>query len=136
MRRAASVALALIAGVIVSHQVLYARLLVPRLAQFHSVPPLVWLAVTSPIWLAGLASGMSLRSWREVALSALVAAMAIQTYEAWAAHSSQLGFFKSWAIEDPAFFWTVHLGTLTTLVLALLALGRVGRLGILRAAGS
>ena len=79
---------------------------------------------------------MSLRSWREVALSALVAAMAIQTYEAWAAQSSQLGFFKSWAIEDPAFFWTVHLGTLTTLVLALLALGRVGRLGFLRAAGS
>ena len=82
MRRAASVALALIAGVIVSHQVLYARLLVPRLAQFRSVPPLVWLAVTSPIWLAGLASGASLRCWPEVALSALVAAMAIQTYEA------------------------------------------------------
>jgi hypothetical protein len=136
MRRAVCVALALLAGVTVSDQVLYARLLVPRLPQLHSVPMLVWLAVTSPIWLAGLASGMSLRSWRDTALGAFVAAIAVQSYETWAAHSGQLGFAKSWAIEDPAFFWTGHLGELTAAVLALLMMGRLIRLAIPRPAAS
>src|SRR5205809_1051788 len=75
MRRAIAAALAVMIGAAVG-QFFYAGL-VSRFPQFLVVA-------------AALASGMYLRSWREIALAALLAAIAWQTYETWALRASML----------------------------------------------
>jgi len=97
VRRVVAVALALVAATAVSH-ILRARL-VAMSPQPTGLPPLVWLAVTSPPWATALTGGMCLRSWRQIALAALLAAVALQSYE-------------TWAINAPLLFWMVSiLGT-------------------------
>src|SRR5207244_1201707 len=94
MRRVVAVALALVAATAVSH-ILRARL-VAMSPQPTGLPPFVWLAVTSPSWMTGLTGGMCLRSWRQIALAALLAAVALQSYE-------------TWAINAPLLFWMVSI---------------------------
>src|SRR5207247_10626643 len=75
MRRAIAAALAVMIGAAVG-QFFYAGL-VSRFPQFLVVA-------------AALASRMYLRSWREIALAALRAAIAWPTYETWALRASML----------------------------------------------
>src|SRR2546425_10665035 len=75
MRRAIAAAFAVMIGAAVS-EFFYAGL----------VPPFPKFLVVA----VALASGMYLRSWREIALAALLAAIAWQTYETWALRASML----------------------------------------------
>ena len=104
MRRAIAAALAVMIGAAVG-QFFYAGL-VSRFPQFLVVA-------------VALASGMYLRSWREIALAALLAAIAWQTYETWALRASML-------------FWMVGGLLLTAEVAAVLTAGRLTRLGAQR----
>jgi len=104
MRRAIAAALAVMIGAAVG-QFFYAGL-VSRFPQFLVVA-------------AALASGMYLRSWREIALAALLAAIAWQTYETWALRASML-------------FWMVGGLLLTAEAAAVLTAGRLTRLGAQR----
>src|SRR5438094_6983028 len=104
MRRAIAAALAVMIGAAVG-QFFYAGL-VSRFPQF--------LVVT-----VALASGMYLRSWREIALAALLAAIAWQTYETWALRASML-------------FWMVGGLLMTAEAAAVLTAGRLTRLGAQR----
>src|SRR2546426_10885953 len=104
MRRAIAAALAVMIGAAVG-QFFYAGL-VSRFPQFLVVA-------------VALASGMYLRSWREIALAALLAAIAWQTYETWALRASML-------------FWMVGGLLLTAEAAAVLTAGRLTRLGAQR----
>src|SRR6266404_1733530 len=117
MRRVVAVALALVAATAVSH-ILRARL-VAMSPQPTGLPPFVWLAVTSPSWMTGLTGGMCLRSWRQIALAALLAAVALQSYE-------------TWAINAPLLFWTVSIPATAGGIFSLLAAGRLIRLATQR----
>jgi len=117
MRRVVAVALALVAATAVSH-ILHARL-VAMFPQPTGLPPFVWLAVTSPSWITGLTGGMCLRSWRQIALAALLAAVALQSYE-------------TWAINAPLLFWTVSIPVTAGGIFSLLAAGRLIRLATQR----
>src|SRR5437016_294092 len=117
MRRVVAVALTLVAATAVSH-ILRARL-VAMSPQPTGLPPFVWLAVTSPSWMTGLTGGMCLRSWRQIALAALLAAVALQSYE-------------TWAINAPLLFWTVSIPATAGGIFSLLAAGRLIRLATQR----
>src|SRR6266404_4781368 len=75
--RIAAVVLAVFLGILVSHQVLYKLLLVPRLPAYHSVPIPVWFALTTPVLVAAVLGGMALRSWRETTLTSLLGGVAV-----------------------------------------------------------
>jgi len=117
MRRVVAVALAMVAATAVSH-ILHARL-VAMSPQPTGLPPFVWLAVTSLPWVTGLTGGMCLRSWRQIALAALLAAVALQSYE-------------TWAINAPLLFWTVSIPATAGGIFSLLAAGRLIRLATQR----
>src|SRR5437016_6423339 len=104
MRRAIAAALAVMIGAAVG-QFFYAGL-VSRFPQFLVVA-------------VALASGMYLRSWREIALAALLAAIAWTTYE-------------TWVLRAPMLFWMVGGLLLTAEVAAVLTAGRLTRLGAQR----
>jgi len=117
MRRVVAVALTLVAATAVS-EALRARLVAVS-PQPTGLPPFVWLAVTSPSWMTGLTGGMCLRSWRQIALAALLAAVALQSYE-------------TWAINAPLLFWTVSIPATAGGIFSLLAAGRLIRLATQR----
>jgi len=117
MRRVVAVVLALAAATAVSH-ILRARL-VAMSPQPTGLPLFVWLAVTSPPWMTGLTGGMCLRSWRQIALAALLAAVALQSYE-------------TWAINAPLLFWMVSILGTAGGAFSVLAAGRLSRLAIQR----
>ncbi len=104
MRRAIAAAFAVMIGAAVS-EFFYAGL----------VPPFPKFLVVA----TALASGMYLRSWREIALAALLAAIAWQTYETWVLRASML-------------FWMVGGLLLTAEAAAVLTAGRLTRLGAQR----
>jgi len=117
MRRVVAVALAMVAATAVSH-ILHARL-VAMSPQPTGLPPFVWLAVTSLPWVTGLTGGMCLRSWRQIALAALLAAVALQSYE-------------TWAINAPLLFWMVSILGTAGGAFSVLAAGRLIRLATQR----
>jgi len=117
MRRVVAVALTLVAATAVS-EALRARLVAVS-PQPTGLPPFVWLAVTSPSWMTGLTGGMCLRSWRQIALAALLASVALQSYE-------------TWAINAPLLFWTVSIPATAGGIFSLLAAGRLIRLATQR----
>ena len=104
MRRAIAAAFAVMIGAAVS-EFFYAGL----------VPPFPKFLVVA----TALASGMYLRSWREIALAAFLAAIAWQTYE-------------TWVLRAPMLFWMVGGLLLTAEVAAVLTAGRLTRLGAQR----
>src|SRR5206468_2882139 len=104
MRRAIVAAFAVMIGAAVS-EFFYAGL----------VPPFPKFLVVA----TALVSGMYLRSWREIALAALLAAIAWQTYE-------------TWVLRAPMLFWMVGGLLLTAEVAAVLTAGRLTRLGAQR----
>src|SRR2546422_6180770 len=104
MRRAIAAAFAVMIGAAVS-QFFYAGL----------VPPFPKFLVVA----TALASGMYLRSWREIALAAFLPAIAWQTYE-------------TWVLRAPMLFWMVGGLFLTAEVAAVLTAGRLTRLGAQR----
>src|SRR6266404_7856082 len=104
MRRAIAAAFAVMIGAAVS-EFFYAGL----------VPPFPKFLVVA----TALASGTYLRSWREIALAALLAAIAWTTYE-------------TWVLRAPMLFWMVGGLLLTAEVAAVLTAGRLTRLGAQR----
>jgi hypothetical protein len=117
MRRVVAVALAL-APVAAVSEALGAKAR-GDVAQPTRLPPFVWLAVTSPCWVMGLTGGMCLRSWRQIALAALLAAVAFQSY-------------ATWAIKASLLFWTVGLLVTAGEAFSVLAAGRLIRLATQR----
>jgi len=88
------------------HQILYKLILVPKLPELKQVPLLWWAGVGGLIPLAILVMGNRIRSWAEFLAISVLTAFAKQFYEFLATHLNQPGFLKSFAVEDPFFFWT------------------------------
>ena len=121
------VATGLVVGVVVSDQVFYRFLVVPRLGEWQSVPLHQWLIVSLPAVLAGLIGGAYLpRGQRLVA--APLGAIGTLGYLTLAAVLQSPGHGKSLALEAPGQFWGSGLFVISMLFIVLLFLGRIVRL--------
>ena len=120
------VALGLVVAVVVSDQVVYRFLVVPRLAEWQSVPIHQWLIVSLPVLLASLiGGGYLLRGQRPVV--AFIAAVGTLGYLTVAAALNSPGHGKSRALEAPAEFWAYGVFVVAILFIVLLGLGRIIR---------
>ena len=104
-----------VAAAVLSQQVLYEWLVVPRLAGLRQVSVAWWLGLAAPIILVALISGWLAKSWGEPLVAAILGTLGLQTYGLWLAQTGRPGWFKSFAVEAPLEYWT--LGTLQVLLL-------------------
>ena len=108
-------ALVTVAAAVLSQQVLYDWLVVPRLAGPRQVSVACWLGLAVPVILVALISGWLAKSWGETLVAAILGTLGLQTYGLWLAQTGRPGWFKSFAVEAPLEYWT--LGTLQVLLL-------------------
>jgi hypothetical protein len=119
------VALAVPAGAVVSHQILYKLIVVPRLPAYHVVPLPVWLGVMSPLLVGAVLGGMALYPWREVVLTAFLGAVAVLGYETWASFAMEPGFQQQGLIDtEPLVFGSLYVLVTMAALMTLLAAGR------------
>ena len=122
------VVVGLVAGVIVSDQVMYRFLVVPRLTEWQSVPIHQWLIVLLPVVLTGVIGGGYLLRRGQRLVVALLAAIATQGYLTVAALLQSPGHGKSLAIESPTSLWTSGLSLVAVGYVLLLGIGQIIRL--------
>jgi len=108
-------ALVTVAVAVLSQQVLYDWLVVPRLAGPRQVSVACWLGLAVPVILVALISGWLAKFWGETLVAAILGTLGLQTYGLWLAQTGRPGWFKSFAVEAPLEYWT--LGTLQVLLL-------------------
>jgi hypothetical protein len=108
-------ALVTVAAAMLSQQVLYEWLVVPRLADVRHVPVAWWLGLAAPVILSALISGWMARHWDETLAAAALGAFGVQAYGQWLAQTGRPGWYKSFAVEAPLEYWT--LGSLQLLLL-------------------
>jgi hypothetical protein len=125
-RRIVGVAVALCLSPALSDLV-YRTFVVPRLPQWHAVPITVWLLVFSPILLVGLAGGAHLATIRRVIVAGFLMAAGTQVHDYCAALRHSPGHAKSWAIEAPAYFWSVGAAISLWWAIGLLSIGMLAR---------
>jgi hypothetical protein len=116
-------ALVTVTAAMLSQQVLYEWLVVPRLAGIPHAPVTWWLGLAAPITLAALISGWTARSWAETLAASAPGAFGWQVYGQWLAQTGQPGWGKSFAVEAPLLYWT--LGTFQ-MVLTIFAVASAG----------
>jgi len=100
-------AFGMVAAAALSQQLLYEKLVVPRLSGLSAVPLVWWLGLALPVLVVALALGWVAKSWFESFTAAGLAAVGLQTYVHWAAASGRHGLQKSLAVEGPLCHWTV-----------------------------
>ena len=125
-RRIVGIAVALWVSPVFS-DLIYRTLVVPRLPQWHAVPISVWLIVFSPMLLVGLAGGAYLATIRRVTVAGFLLAAGTQLYDYCAALRHSPGHVKSWAIEAPAYFWSVGAAVNVSWAIGLLSIGMLAR---------
>jgi len=117
-----------LAAAIVSGQVLYEGLIVPRLPSLNSVPIWWWLAAGSPMAMCALWFGWFARGWRELVIATLAASGGWALYIQWAAFTHQPGQVNQpFAEASPALFWSLGLSALWSQLLPIFAIGAACR---------
>jgi hypothetical protein len=119
-------ALGMVAAAAVSQQLLYEKLVVPRLSGLSAVPFLWWLGVALPVLVVALALGWVAKSWLESFTAAGIAAVGLQAYVHWAAVTGRPGLQKSFAVEAPLHHWTVGVLTISLVLSLPIVLARIG----------
>ena len=123
-------AIALGAAGFLSDFVLYQTFVLPQLLPgLRSVPMEWWIGVMVPLLLSPLLLGYASRSVGLVLASASGGTAGLVTYEFVMAHLNQPGHLKSYAVEDPVFFFTTHTVMVFAVVLVVVLVGfGVGRM--------
>jgi hypothetical protein len=90
-----------------SELVIYRLLVVPRLDEWTSIPFVWWITICAPVLFAMIFISSRISSMLDVVLVSAASAILHQLYEFVAVNLGQPGHLKSFAIEDPLYFWTV-----------------------------
>ncbi len=101
-------ALSLAGVALLSEFALYQNLVLPKLPESQYVPLGWWLTMLIPLALTSLLLGFSCRSIRSVLASASAGTLGLVAYEFVMARLNQPGHLKSFAIEDPVYFFITH----------------------------
>lgn len=120
-------ALVTVAAAMLGQYALYECLVVPHLATVRQVPVVWWLGVAAPLILAALAVGGMARSWREMLAAAALGAVGLQAFGWWLAQTSRPGYYKSFAVEAPFYYWTIGLLEAFLLLVVLESAGLLAR---------
>ena len=120
-------ALVTVAVAVLSQQVLYDWLVVPRLADPRQVSVACWLGLAVPVILVALISGWLAKFWGETLVAAILGTLGLQTYGLWLAQTGRPGWFKSFAVEAPLEYWTLDTLQVLLLVVVLASTGYVCR---------
>jgi hypothetical protein len=115
-----------VAATAVSQQLLYERLVVPRLSELGAVPLAWWFGLALPVVIVALGVGWMARSWSESFTVAALAAVGLQAYLHWAAVTGRPRLHKSLAIEAPLCHWTSGVLTMFFLLSLPIILARIG----------
>jgi hypothetical protein len=104
-----------LAGLLISHQLIYRQFLLPRLSEFSSVPLGWWAAIFAPLGMFVIAIGFLAENFKQSLLSIGISTAAVQGYIWISALLDQPGLTKSLATEAPDLFW--FQGTIVVLVI-------------------
>jgi hypothetical protein len=121
MKRGLVFGVGMTGAVVLSDFVLYRTLIVPRLADWRSVPLFWWALVAMPVAIAIIVAGSLARGLKDILSSSAVATVLTTFYAAWAAQQGQPGHLKSFTAESPSDAWL--LGPGVALVAFVLLLG-------------
>ena len=119
-------ALAMGTAAFVADFVLYQVFILPRLPGIHSIPVEWWVIILIPLAISPLLLGYACGSFELVLASASGSTIGLMAYEFVVAHLNQPGHLKSFAVEDPVYFFTTGTAIRFTVVLIAVLVGFVG----------
>ena len=115
------------AAALVADFVLYQTFILPRLPGLDSVPVEWWVILLIPLAISPVLLGYACGSFGSAFACALGGTIGLMAYEFVVARLNQPGHLKSFAVEDPVYFFTTGTAIRFTVILIVVLLGFIGR---------
>ena len=115
------------AAALVADFVLYQVFILPRLPGLDSIPVEWWVILLFPLAISSSLLGYACSSFGSALASASGGTIGSMAYEFVVAHLNQPGHLKSFAVEDPVYFFATGTAIRLTVVLIAVLVGFVGR---------